>query len=173
MAKDKKGNPIEIYRKGKVSDYTVGESIDHGLYHDIKNNLGQYVTRAYAQFEGKNWKDTVEQQTVNTAINYLMGEMRDGSVHKAEMARNEQMGVKKTSEEVLRDLAASKVEELLNSEQGKGWYSAGKTGAMDKSKLKRKTQDCALHCNAEKCKYLGTYKKRNYLFYVNIFGQLT
>jgi len=136
--KDKKGNPIEIYRKGKVSDYTVGESIDHGLYHDIKNNLGQYVTRAYAQFEGKNWKDTVEQQTVNTAINYLMNEMRDGSVHKAEMARNEEMGVKKTSEEVLRDLAANKVEELLNSEEGKGWYSTGKTGAMDKSKLKRK-----------------------------------
>ena len=74
-------------RKGNVKNFTEGESIDFGTLENIKSNLGSYVTRAYALFEGTNWKETVSDQAKNRARNYLMNEIRGTKLHQDEIKK--------------------------------------------------------------------------------------
>tara|TARA_R110002096_G_scaffold110501_2_gene241418 strand:- start:10891 stop:15885 length:4995 start_codon:yes stop_codon:yes gene_type:complete len=134
-------------RKGNVKNFTEGESIDFGTLENIKSNLGSYVTRAYALFEGTNWKETVSDQAKNRARNYLMNEIRGTKLHQDEIKRSKDLGLKRTDEQVLEAIAFAEIESMLSASDMEGWHNTSKIGAADKSKLKRK-QDLPVELRA-------------------------
>jgi hypothetical protein len=110
--------------------------VDEHLAQKIKDNLGSYFTRSYKVHDRANWKNEVEEDIKQKAINLLKVQYRKMA---EEEAAKENMDV----EEALDNLVTNAVNDMLTKSGAENFVSGGKKGSKDLSILKER-QDIPL-----------------------------
>ena len=105
--------------------------VDEHLAQKIKDNLGSYLTRSYKVYERANWKNEVEDNIKQKAINFLKTQYMSMAQKKA--AKNG-MDV----EDVLDTIVTNKLNKYLTKNSAEKFISGGKTGSKDLSILKER-----------------------------------
>ncbi len=107
--------------------------VDAEMAETIRKNLGQYLTRSYEVYDNKNWKEKVEEEVKQKAINLLRAQYLPMA---QELATAENMPV----EEALNNLVNNKLNEMLDKEGATNFIKGSRLGAKDLSIL-RERQD--------------------------------
>jgi hypothetical protein len=110
--------------------------VDEHLAQKIKDNLGSYFTRSYKVHDRANWKNEVEEDIKQKAINLLKVQYRKMA---EEEAAKENMDV----EEALDNLVTNAINDMLTKSGAENFVSGGKKGSKDLSILKER-QDIPL-----------------------------
>jgi hypothetical protein len=102
----------------------------------IKDNLGEYLTRSYKVYDRANWKNEVEEEVKQRAINFLKTQYMPMA---QEIADKEGMDV----DDVLDTIVTNKFNEILTKDGAENFITGGKIGSKDTSILKER-QDIPL-----------------------------
>lgn len=109
--------------------------IDENLAERVIDNLGSYLNRSYKIYDRKNWRNEIETEVRQKAINFLKIQMRPIA---EEQARKDNRDV----DETLNDLVNLKIEKYLSQQEEdmKLFSSGGKLGSKNLSTLKAREE---------------------------------
>jgi hypothetical protein len=110
--------------------------VDEHTAEKIKDNLGEYLTRSYRVYDRANWKNEVEEEVKQRAINFLKTQYMPMA---QEIADKEGMDV----DDVLDTIVTNKFNEILTKDGAENFITGGKIGSKDTSILKER-QDIPL-----------------------------
>jgi hypothetical protein len=105
--------------------------VDEDMAQILIDNLGSYLTRSYAVFDRKNWKDEVQDDIVQTAKNFLRSQYRSWAEEIAQ----------KTGETVefeLERLVDEEINKIIDRPENSRFFSSSKLGSKDLSILKER-----------------------------------
>jgi hypothetical protein len=105
--------------------------VDEDMAQTIMDNMGSYLTRSYAVFDRKNWKDEVQDDIVQTAKNFLRSQYRSWAEEIAQ----------KTGETVefeLERLVDEEINKIIDRPENSRFFSSSKLGSKDLSILKER-----------------------------------
>jgi hypothetical protein len=110
--------------------------VDEHLAQKIKDNLGSYFTRSYRVHDRANWKNEVEENIKQKAINLL-------KIQYMEMAKEKAAKENMDVQEALDNLVTNALNDMLTKSGAENFVSGGKKGSKDLSILKER-QDIPL-----------------------------
>jgi hypothetical protein len=114
------------------------ELIDGGYVNEfqsasIKENLGEYLTRSYAVFDKKNWKEEVQEEVKQKARNFLKSKML-----KSAIKYKEESGVNMSVEDILDGMVDTQIDDILTEEGASNFIKGSKLGSKDEGVLRRR-----------------------------------
>lgn len=115
---------LDLINGGYVNEYQSEK---------IKENIGEYLTRSYKVYDRKNWKNEVEDEVKQKAINFLKGQLSPIAEQVYERGES-----KKTKDEILDILVDQRIEDLLTKDGANNFISGGRLGSKDLSVLKQR-----------------------------------
>ena len=97
----------------------------------IEENLGKYLTRSYRVYDNANWKNEVEEEVKQRALNFMRTQYKKMA---EELSKAENMSF----EEALNNLVNNRFDELLDKEGATNFVKGSRLGSKDLSVLKEK-----------------------------------
>lgn len=97
----------------------------------IEDNLGKYLTRSYKVYDNANWKNEVEEEVKQRALNFMRTQYKTMA---EELAIAENMSF----EEALNNLVNNRFDELLDKEGATNFVKGSRLGSKDLSVLKER-----------------------------------
>lgn len=97
----------------------------------IEENLGKYLTRSYKVYNNANWKNEVEEEVKQRALNFMRTQYKT-------MAEEIAIAENMPFEEALNNIVNNKFDELLNKEGATNFVKGSKLGSKDLSVLKER-----------------------------------